>query len=105
MTLKTLATAGAIAITVAATIPARAAYVLSTTIAVPASADNSVGGNFVTFDISFFDPVTQLDYVADRSNAAVDIFSAKTNSFIGQIGGTGQLFSGQLTSNDTSGPD
>jgi hypothetical protein len=105
MVLKYLMSAGAIAITVAATIPARAAYVLTTTIAVPASADNSVGGNFVTFDISFFDPVTQLDYVADRSNAAVDIFSAKTNSFIGQIGGTGQLFSGQLASNDTSGPD
>src|ERR1035437_4974044 len=102
MTLK-LMTAGAIAITVAATIPsAQAAYVLQDLIAVPASTDNSVGGRFVTYDISYFDPLTQLDYVADRSNAAVDIFSAINNSFVGRIGGTGNLFSGQTSSNNTS---
>jgi hypothetical protein len=107
MTLKTFATASAIAITVAAAIPsAQAAYVLKDLIAVPASTDNSVGGKFVTFDISYFDPLTQLDYVADRSNAAVDIFSAINDSFVGRIGGTGNLFSGQTgTNNNTSGPD
>jgi hypothetical protein len=74
MVLKYLVSAGAIAITVAATVPARADYVLTTTIAVPASPDNvQPGGVFSSFDISFFDPSTQLDYVADRSNAAVDI--------------------------------
>jgi len=80
-------------------------YVLRTLISIPASQDNSVSGNFNTYDISFFDPVTQLDYVADRSNASVDIFSAVTNSFVGRIGGSGHMFSGQLASNDTSGPD
>jgi hypothetical protein len=105
MVLKYLMSAGAIAITVAATIPARPNYVLTGTIGIPASPDNSVGGKFATFDISFFDPLTQLDYVADRSNAAVDIFSAANNTFVGRIGGTGNLFSGQQASNATSGPD
>ena len=80
-------------------------YALKTTIAVPASADNGSGGNFTAFDISFFDPATQLDYVADRSNAAVDIFSAKTDTFVGRIGGTGNLFTGVSTGSDVAGPD
>ncbi len=85
--------------------PADAGYILKTTIAVPASEDNSVGGNFNTFDISFFDGSTQLDYVADRSNASVDIFSAATDTFVGRVGGSGQLFQGQKASNAASGPD
>jgi hypothetical protein len=80
-------------------------YVLLTTIDVPASADNSVGGKFSTYDIAYFDGTTQLMYLADRSNASVDIFSAKTNTFVGRIGGSGHLFVGQQASNDTSGPD
>jgi WD40 repeat protein len=43
--------------------------------------------------------------VADRSNASVDIFSSATNTFVGRIGGTLHLFSGQTASNATSGPD
>jgi WD40 repeat protein len=74
-------------------------------IPVRASDDNNVGGLFATYDISYFDPLTQLDYVADRSNASVDIFSSATNSFVDRIGGSGHLFSGQTASNDTSGPD
>jgi hypothetical protein len=106
MVLKYLMSAGAIAITVAATVPARADYVLTTTIPVPASPDNvQPGGVFSSFDISFFDPFTQLDYVADRSNASVDIFSAQTNTFVGRIGGTGNLFTGQQATTSTSGPD
>jgi hypothetical protein len=73
-------------------------------IAIPASQDNSVGGKFVTYDISYFDPKTQLDYVADRSNASVDIFSAITDTFVGRIGGTGHLFSGQQASNERPVP-
>ena len=76
--------------------PAFAQYAFQTTIPVPPSPDNSVGGKFATYDISFFDPTSQLDYVADRSNASVDIFSAATNSFVGRIGGTGQVLGGQL---------
>jgi WD40 repeat protein len=80
-------------------------YTLKTLIAVPASADNSVGGAFHTFDISSFDQGTSLDYVADRSNASIDIFSALTDTFVGRIGGSGMVFSGQQGSNATSGPD
>jgi hypothetical protein len=106
MTLKNLATASAITLAVAVTVTsAQAAYVLQNLIGVPASPDNNVGGTFKTFDISYFDPATQLDYVADRSNAAVDVFSAKNDTFVTRIGGSGHLFSGQTASNDTSGPD
>ncbi len=89
-------------------------YVLFTTIPVPPSPDNNVAGaKFTLYDISFFDANTQLDYLADRSNASIDIFSAKTNTFVGRIGGTGNLFvgiqppppSGQPAVNDISGPD
>jgi WD40 repeat protein len=99
--------AGAALISIAAaTTSAHATYVLDTTIAVPASANNvQPGGVFSSFDISYFDPSTQLDYVADRSNASVDIFSAKTNTFVGRIGGTGNLFTGQQATTSTSGPD
>src|SRR5258705_1768287 len=106
MVLKHLLSTGAIVIAAAATIPtARADYVLTGTIAVPASPDNLQGGKFSSYDISYFDPVTQLDYVADRSNAAVDIFSAVSNVYVSRIGGTGNLFTGQQATTSTSGPD
>jgi hypothetical protein len=90
--------------------PAQAdTYVFQAAIAVPSSTFNTPtspgGGLFRTFDISFFDPATQLDYVADRSNASVDIFSAANNTFVGRIGGTPPTFAGQMASNETSGPD
>src|SRR5262249_10663660 len=56
------------------------------------------------------DPLTQLDYVADRSNASVDIFSAQNNTFVNHTFGTPN-FAGQLPPdpvggpNSTSGPD
>ena len=102
-----LIAAGVAVISIAAAIPsAQATYVLDTTIAVQTSSNNvQPGGVFTSFDISFFDPSTQLDYVADRSNAAVDIFSAQTNTFVAQIGGTGNLFSGQQATTSTSGPN
>ena len=106
MVLKNILSVGAIVITVAVTLSsARAAYVLTATINVPASPDNSVGGKFSSYDISYFDPLTQLDYVADRSNAAVDIFSAVSHAFVGRIGGTSSLFTGQQATTSISGPD
>src|SRR5713101_3762522 len=88
-------------------------YQLLTTIPVPSSADNVQGGVFTGYDIAYFDGTTQLMYLADRSNASVDIFSAKTNSFVGRVGGTGNLFVGiqpkpvnpATINNDISGPD
>lgn len=74
--------------------PANAAYQLITEIPVPPSPANLYpGGPFTTYDISFFDANTGFDYVADRTNAAVDVFSAQTNSFVGRVGG-GSLFAG-----------
>src|SRR5438445_10044504 len=89
-------------------------YVLLTTIPIPSNpAGNVQGGAFTGYDIAFFDGTTQLMYLADRSNASVDIFSAKTNSFVGRVGGTGNLFVGiqprpvnpATVNNDISGPD
>jgi hypothetical protein len=84
--------------------PAGAAlhYTEVTTIAVPTdSANMQPGGAFTAFDISYFDPTTGLDYVADRSNAAVDIFSGATNAFVGRATG----FAGQQATTSLSGPD
>src|SRR5213592_1486670 len=89
-------------------------YVLLTTIPVPSNpAGNVQGGAFTGYDIAYFDGNTQLMYLADRSNASVDIFSAQTNSFVGRVGGTGNLFVGiqpkpvnpATINNDISGPD
>ncbi len=77
-------------------------YSLLTTIGIPAAANNpNPGGAFNSFDISFFDPTTQLDYVADRSNSGVDVFSAATDTYVGRVSG----FTGQQASTSLSGAD
>jgi hypothetical protein len=78
-------------------------YVQTAIIPVPSIASNTTGA--FSFDISFFDANTQLDYVADRPNASIDVFSAASNSFIGRIDGTGlNAFVGTVPSPDT-GPN
>jgi len=73
-----------------------------TYIPVPAdSANVQPGGAFSSFDISYFDPVTGNDYVADRSNASVDIFSGSTLTFLGRATG----FTGQGATTSVSGAD
>lgn len=76
--------------------PANALYDLITKIPVTATAANpfnssGLNGPFTNYDISFFDPLTQLDYVADRTNASVDIFYAgpgsQHNTQVGSITG------------------
>src|SRR5262249_9207708 len=37
------------------------------------------------FDISFIAKDSQLYYLADRSNASVDVVNTRTNTFVGQI--------------------
>ena len=56
------------------------------TIPVPVSAANTTGGLY-SFDISFVDQSTQTYYLADRSNAVVDVVDAKTGTFDRQISG------------------
>src|SRR6266568_2516260 len=60
------------------------------------------GVKMKSFDISWVDADTQLYYLADRSNAAVDVVDARTNAFVKQIHGGFAGFSGN---NDTSGPN
>ncbi len=73
-----------------------------TFIPVPADAANvQPGGAFSSFDISFADPVTGNIFIADRSNAAVDIFSGSSNTFLGRATG----FTGQQATTSVSGPD
>src|SRR4051794_12515279 len=76
-------------------IPAHAVYVLQQTIPVPATSANQLGGAFTSYDISFFDstPTGGFDYIADRTNAAIDVIKGATAStpasFVGQIFPTG----------------
>jgi DNA-binding beta-propeller fold protein YncE len=53
------------------------------------------------FDISFVDPAAEHYYIADRSNASVDVIDIPTNAVVAQIPG----FVGAKASNDVSGPD
>jgi DNA-binding beta-propeller fold protein YncE len=53
------------------------------------------------FDISWVDSASGHYYLADRSNAAIDVIDIATNSLVKQIGG----FVGFTGKNDTSGPD
>ena len=80
-----------------------AAVKLLTTIPVPINpkaAPPSAG--MKSFDISWVDARTQLYYLADRSNQAVDVVDARHNTFVKQITGGFRGFTG---SNDTSGPN
>src|SRR5438874_5843195 len=76
---------------------------LLTTIPVPinpAAVPPSTG--MKSFDISWVDAGTQLYYLADRSNQAVDVVDARHNTFVRQIMGGFRGFTG---SNDNSGPN
>jgi len=55
-----------------------------------------------SFDISWVDARTQLYYLADRSNQAVDVADARHNTFVRQITAGFRGFTG---SNDNSGPN
>src|SRR5207253_3120086 len=56
------------------------------TIPVPVSAANTTAGLY-SFDISWVDQATGTYYLADRSNAVVDVVDAKTGTFDRQISG------------------
>jgi hypothetical protein len=101
----TLGLAGVIAMAAAAG-PAVADDVVNpvpqTFIPVPTGAANfQPNGAFTSFDISFADPVTGNIFIADRSNAGVDVFSGSSLTFLGRAEG----FTGQTGNNNTSGAD
>src|SRR3979490_3234965 len=76
---------------------------LKTLAPVPASKTNNTAGAMYSFDISFVDQKTQTYYLADRSNAAVDVVDAKTGKFVKQISAT-PPFAGFTGTTATSGP-
>jgi hypothetical protein len=55
------------------------------TIPVPVSGNNNTAGAMYSFDISWIDQARQLYFLADRSNKAVDVVDAKTDTFLTQI--------------------
>src|SRR4051812_8710339 len=61
------------------------------------------GNPLTSFDISWFDKFSGLYLLADRSNAALDIFDPETDRFIARVGG----FTGfdPATGNNVAGPD
>jgi len=77
-------------------------YGLLTTIPIPVTESNA-SGTFTGYDLSTFDPASQLYYLTDRSNNGIDVFSSKTNSFVTQIGAG--LFAGNTASTDNAGPN
>jgi hypothetical protein len=77
-------------------------YTLKTVIAIPPTAGNvQPGGGFTSFDIGYFDPVSRNYFIADRSNASVDIISGSTLQVVGQATG----FTGQQATTSISGAD
>jgi hypothetical protein len=64
------------------------------TIAVP-------GTPLDNFDISFVDQATHRYYLADRSNAAIDIFDSQKGSYIGRVAG----FAGATEKSTAAGPN
>jgi hypothetical protein len=83
---------------------------LLTTIPIPPTPQNPVGKMY-SFDISWVDKGNGLYYLADRSNAALDVidttglFTGTPDTFYGQIGGPAVGFQGDTGSTATSGPD
>jgi len=77
---------------------------LLTTVPIPGTAANTTAGNMYVFDISFVDQTTQTYYLADRSNAVIDVVDAKTNQLISQVSAT-PPFRGFSGNNATSGPN
>ena len=71
---------------------------------IPGTSANTSGGAMYVFDISFVDQSTQTFYLADRSNAVVDVVDAKDGTFTKQIAAT-PGFKGFTGNNATSGPN
>lgn len=68
----------------------------------------SVPGNpIVSADIAWVDPGTEAYYLADRSNAGVDIINVETNFFAGRVGGMVGVAGAAdgSTANNGSGPN
>ncbi len=76
-------------------------------IPVPGTNANATNGKLYSFDISWVDQHTQTYYLADRSNAVIDVVDAKTGTFAGQIPGgfKGVAVVGGVVQSGQSGPN
>src|SRR5712692_1165930 len=85
----------------------RGAVRLLGTVPIPGTATNTTNGKLYSFDISFVDPSTQTYYLADRSNAVVDVIDAKTGTLVKQISGgfKGVAVVNGVVVNGQSGPN
>jgi hypothetical protein len=106
---STFGLAGVIAMAATAG-PAAAQVVNTNPILIPVPAGDPLvnpSGMFSAFDISFADSVTGDIFIADRSNAGVDIFSGSGLSLIGRAAGFAgvQPPAPAAPNNDISGPD
>ena len=79
-------------------------FTLNTVIQVPGS---SAANPFFSFDISWFDPVRNKYFLADRNNKAIDVIKPANNSIEQFVnpGFAGVLPSPAAPNNDISGPD
>jgi hypothetical protein len=94
---------------VAASLPAQAAgkghaVLFEEAVPIPVNAANTTGGLF-SFDISFVDQTTQTYYLSDRSNFAIDVVDAKTDTFVKQISATPPFAGASPVSGELSGPN
>lgn len=65
------------------------------------------GKPLLTYDLSFVDPALRLYYLADRTNAGIDVIDTASNRFVMRVVGDSRVgtFAGQQASNDVSGPN
>jgi hypothetical protein len=77
---------------------------LLTTVPIPGTKANTTAGKMYVFDISFVDQTTQTYYLADRSNAIVDVVDARANKLISRINAT-PPFKGYSGNAETSEPN
>src|SRR2546425_1090846 len=77
------------------------------TVPIPGTAANTTNGKMYSFDIRFVDTSTQTYYLADRSNAVVDVIDAKTGTLVKQIPGgfKGVAVVNGVVVNGQSGPN
>jgi len=108
MTFKSLRASTFLAgvIGIAATAGPAVADIINTTplalLPVPTGGANfQPNGAFTSFDISYADPVTGNIFIADRSNAGVNIYSGSSLTFLGRATG----FTGQQATTSISGAD
>jgi hypothetical protein len=80
----------------------RGAVRLLKTVPIPGTVFNTTGGKMYVFDISWVDQRSRTYYLADRSNAVVDIVDTKTGILTAQLQGGFKGFTG---ANATSGPN